>query len=127
MLMKNSNDTIWNRTSDLLICSTAPYHCATAVPYAKLSLLLNNAPRSYTKYRSALQLWNISMLPCLFKHENGPSSISRPIILFRITSCLAIAVVRMYVCMYVCMCVYVCMYVHVCIPLCMYVCVYMHV
>ena len=23
--MKNSNDTIWNRTSDLPICSTAPY------------------------------------------------------------------------------------------------------
>ena len=25
MSMKNSNDTIWNRTSDLPICSTAPY------------------------------------------------------------------------------------------------------
>ena len=25
--MKNSNDTIWDRTSDLPICSTAPNHC----------------------------------------------------------------------------------------------------
>jgi len=32
MSMKNSIDTIWNRTSDLPICSTAPYnYCATAV------------------------------------------------------------------------------------------------
>ena len=30
--MKNSNDTIWNRTSDLPICSAALNHCATAVP-----------------------------------------------------------------------------------------------
>ena len=31
MSMKNSNDTIWNRTSYIPICSAAPY-CATAVP-----------------------------------------------------------------------------------------------
>ena len=31
MSMKNSNDTIWDRTSDLPISSTAPEHCATAV------------------------------------------------------------------------------------------------
>ena len=29
--MKNDSDTIWNRTSDLPICSTALNHCATAV------------------------------------------------------------------------------------------------
>jgi hypothetical protein len=30
--MKNITDTVWDRTSDLPIYSTAPYHCATAVP-----------------------------------------------------------------------------------------------
>ena len=30
MSMKNSNDTIWDRRSDLPICSTALNHCATA-------------------------------------------------------------------------------------------------
>jgi len=33
--MKNSNDTIWNRTSDLPICITAPYHGVTAVSNRK--------------------------------------------------------------------------------------------
>jgi len=34
MSMKNSNDTIWNRTSDLLICSTAPEPlCYRGPPY----------------------------------------------------------------------------------------------
>jgi hypothetical protein len=32
MSMKILHDTIWDRTSDLLICSAVPYHCATAVP-----------------------------------------------------------------------------------------------
>jgi len=34
--MKNSNDTIWNRTRDLPICRTALYHCITAVPGQKI-------------------------------------------------------------------------------------------
>jgi len=28
---EGSNDTNWDRTSDLPICSTAPYHCATVL------------------------------------------------------------------------------------------------
>jgi len=32
MSMKSSNDNNWDRTSDFPICSTAPNHCATAVP-----------------------------------------------------------------------------------------------
>ena len=39
--MKNSNDTFWNRTSDFPICSTAPYHCATAVRRCRVSNIRN--------------------------------------------------------------------------------------
>jgi hypothetical protein len=31
MSMKNSNDTIWNRIKDILICTQYLNHCATAV------------------------------------------------------------------------------------------------
>jgi len=33
MSLKNSNDTSWDRTSDLPICSQHLNHCATAVPH----------------------------------------------------------------------------------------------
>ena len=36
MSIKNSNDTSWDRTSDLPICSTDLNHCATAVPFVIL-------------------------------------------------------------------------------------------
>ena len=34
-----ANDTRWDRTSDLPICSTAPYHCATVVPPLHISFV----------------------------------------------------------------------------------------
>ena len=36
MSMKNSNDTVWDRTNDLPICSKPLNHCATAVPSASV-------------------------------------------------------------------------------------------
>ena len=49
--MKNSNDTGWDRTSDPPICSTAPNHCATAVPDYKYVVL---ALFSHCPYSHAL-------------------------------------------------------------------------
>jgi hypothetical protein len=60
--MKNSNDIIWDRTSDLLICSAVPNHCATAVPILTYYLLLFinsliNIPYRHTGIKSCTHLW----------------------------------------------------------------------
>jgi len=42
--MKNSNDTIWNRTGDLPICSTAPYLLCYRGPQSNQCENINRVP-----------------------------------------------------------------------------------
>ena len=68
--MKNSNDTIWNRTSDLPICSTAPYLLCYRGPFVYVIAL--------KFFRSAV-LWFTGMYNDILRRLSGAVRRKRPL------------------------------------------------
>jgi hypothetical protein len=69
MSMKNSNDTIWNQTSNFPICSTAPNHCATVVPWFIL-LYLEQVGQPY-QLMTKVQVMCLISLGSVLDVDNG--------------------------------------------------------